>query len=374
MWRRNQHLVAGLLRARPRLRVLFVEPPADPLHALIRRGPPRRGDGLRPGPPLDGVGDGRLWLLQLTKPLPRRLDPHADRRLARGVQRASRRLGMKVGALWVNDPSAAAWLEVTAWPALYDITDDWTAAHRNRAEAERLVANERLLLDRCVEVTVCSPALAERKQGCAPTTLITNGVDLALYRTPAPRPADLPAGRLVVYVGTIHRDRFDVDACAATARALTARGTSTKATVVLVGPALLDAVDDQALRSAGVVVLGPRPFDSVPAYLQHADVLLVPHIVDAFTDSLDPLKLYEYRAVGRPVVSTPVAGFRDSTSALVTTVPAAAFGEAVADVLERTPRGAGLGPVDGDVPTWDTQVTRFGDVLDRLRRPVPTRP
>ena len=30
-----------------------------------------------------------------------------------------------------------------------------------------------------------------------------------------------------------------------------------------------------------------------------------------FTDSLDPIKLYEYQAVGRPVVSTPVAGFRE---------------------------------------------------------------
>ena len=32
VWRRNQHLVAGLLRADPALRVLFVEPAVDPLH------------------------------------------------------------------------------------------------------------------------------------------------------------------------------------------------------------------------------------------------------------------------------------------------------------------------------------------------------
>ena len=34
VWRRNQHLVAGLLRSDPALRVLFVEPPADPTHDL----------------------------------------------------------------------------------------------------------------------------------------------------------------------------------------------------------------------------------------------------------------------------------------------------------------------------------------------------
>ena len=42
------------------------------------------------------------------------------------------------------------------------------------------------------------------------------------------------------------------------------------------------------------------------AYLQHADVLVVPHLVNAFTDSLDPIKLYEYQAVDKPVISTPV--------------------------------------------------------------------
>ncbi len=42
------------------------------------------------------------------------------------------------------------------------------------------------------------------------------------------------------------------------------------------------------------MLLGARPSADVPAYLQHADVLVVPHIVTPFTDSLDPIKLYEY--------------------------------------------------------------------------------
>ena len=47
VWRRNQHLVSRLLAADPDLRVLFVEPPADPLHDLRRRSGVRRGLGLR---------------------------------------------------------------------------------------------------------------------------------------------------------------------------------------------------------------------------------------------------------------------------------------------------------------------------------------
>ena len=57
-----------------------------------------------------------------------------------------------------------------------------------------------------------------------------------------------------------------------------------------------------------MVLLGPRSPDELVGYLQHADALIVPHVVDAFTDSLDPIKLYEYQAVGRPVVSTAGRG------------------------------------------------------------------
>ena len=57
-------------------------------------------------------------------------------------------------------------------------------------------------------------------------------------------------------------------------------------------------------------LLGARPYDDVPAYLQHADVVIVPHVVSPFTESLDPIKAYECVAVGRPTVATPVAGFR----------------------------------------------------------------
>ena len=91
---------------------------------------------------------------------------------------------------------------------------------------------------------------------------------------------------------------------------------------MLVGPVALDAAD-QALSGAGAVLLGPREHTTIPAYLKAADVLVVPHVVTAFTDSLDPIKVYEYLAAERPVVSTPVAGFRELEVGHVAVVPAA---------------------------------------------------
>ena len=45
VWRRNQHLVSRLLAADPDLRVLFVEPPADPLHDVVAGRAPAAASG-----------------------------------------------------------------------------------------------------------------------------------------------------------------------------------------------------------------------------------------------------------------------------------------------------------------------------------------
>ncbi|WP_235535332.1 glycosyltransferase [Oerskovia sp. Root918] len=370
-WRRNQYLVAGLLRADPTLRVLFVEPATDPLHELRRGFLPRPGKGLRRATDLEGVDPDRLWLYQPTKILPRRIDPVVDGRLAALTRRAARRAGLTHPVLWINDPAAANLLDLTSWPALYDVTDDWLAANRTSEELRRLAADERTLLVGCGEVVVCSEHLARSKGADRAVTLITNAVDLDRYRRPVPRPPDLPAGPVALYLGTVHHDRFDVPTLLRTARELDGTGT-----VVLVGPLVdLSTEEVRALRAAGVRLLGSRPWSAVPGYLQHATVLLVPHLVNDFTDSLDPIKLYEYRAVGRPVVATPVAGFRDTTDPQVTVAAAADFASAVREILSAPGTGAEdrLADVAEDVPTWEGQTRRMAEVIERLRSPVPTR-
>lgn len=360
VWRRNQYLVDGLLRADPALRVLFVEPAADPLHDLSARRRPQRALSVR------SVGDtGRLWTMRPLKALPRRLDRRADERLARRIARAAQRLGFHGPALWINDPGQAALADVTGWRTLYDITDDWLAADRPPRERERLQSGEHALLAHAAEVVACSPELVRRKSNGRgpdrrPVTLIRNAVDTAAYRRPVSRPADLPAGRTAVYVGTLHTDRLDVDLCVRTAGALGDTGT-----MVLVGPDALDTAASDRLRTAGITLLGARSRDDVVGYLRHADVLMVPHVVDTFTDSLDPIKLYEYQAAGRPVVSTAVAGFRDAADPRITIAEGPAFIRAVTKSLNAS-RGWDAASVP-DLDDWSDRVREMAAVLARLR-------
>lgn len=349
VWRRNQHLVAGLLADDPDLRVLFVEPPADPLHGTLSGRGARRGTGLR------AVRD-RLWALEPTKWLPRVAGPAADATLRGEVRAALRRLGWSRPVLWLNDPRWSGLAERGGWAAtVYDVTDDWLRADRPARELARLERAEAVLLGTCDAVIVCSPALVAAKGARRHVELVPNAVDLPAYDDPGPRPADLPPGPTAVYVGTLHEDRLDVGLTCELAAVMAGLGGH----LVLVGPDALGSASDARLTGAvGLVRLGARPREAVPSYLTSATVLVVPHVVDDFTDSLDPIKAYEYLAARRPVVTTPVAGFRELAGPGMLVAAPADLPAALAEAVRHPPEVPPVG-----VPGWAERSAHVARVL-----------
>jgi glycosyltransferase involved in cell wall biosynthesis/GT2 family glycosyltransferase len=350
VWRRNQFVVRELT-ARPdvRTRVLFVEPPNDVVHNLRRKQPlgvlrPR----LRTAEALPGV-----VLFQPVKWLPRAFGGFADRSLRQQVRRAANEAGFEHPTLWINDSVYVELAEHVTWPVLYDITDDWTREQVSRRETTRRLDREHRLLARAGSVVVCSPELAVDRGRTRPVALIPNAVDTDHFQRPRPRPGDLPAGPTSVYVGSIQRERFDTALVADLARSLP------NLQIVLIGPASLTDHEQQVLNSfANVHLFGPRPHQDVPAYLQHADVVIVPHVVTPFTESLDPIKAYECLASGRPTVSTPVAGFRDLPAPIVI-ADALHFVDAVRDSIGTWQPSM---PAT-NVPSWATRACAFADEL-----------
>ena len=137
-----------------------------------------------------------------------------------------------------------------------------------------------------------------------PVTLLGNGVEWEHFAAPRPEPADLaglPRPR-VGYVGLLsHFLDFEV------LEAI--RASLNGGTLVLIGPgspATSDAVGELA-RRPGVAVLGPRPYDDLPAYCQGLDAGVIPFRAKVpYVQGINPNKVYQYLASGLPVVTTPV--------------------------------------------------------------------
>jgi glycosyltransferase involved in cell wall biosynthesis len=330
VWRRNQHLAAGLADTRAVESVLYVEPPAGGLAVRPRRRRPWAGVEV------------------VTPPL---LVPRAHggyRVLAAWLRRAVR--GADV--LWVNDPVAGSGALAAGLPALYDVTDDWRSMPQPAKQRARIVAAEDDLAG-AARTVVCSEVLAGRwrERYGVDAAVVRNGVDAAAVRRAVPRPlAGCPPH--LVYVGTLHANRIDT----ALVAALTKTGT-----VHLVGPDHLEPDTRRLLVSAGVRLHGAVPFEQVPSWLVSADVLLCPHVVDDFTLSLDAIKAHEYLATGRPVVATPTSGFQSITAPGLVVVSADRFAGAV---RAATPAGRPY----SRMPTgsWRERVDEFAALLESV--------
>ena len=174
--------------------------------------------------------------------------------------------------LWINDVTYAPLIAQTGWPSLYDVTDDWLLAPAPPRERERLRRLDELALAQADEVVVCSPALAASRGAKRTVTLIPNGVDVEHFRRPRPRPADLPAAPTAVYWGR----------CTTLASTSSSSSSSPmlcrELNLVFVGPNSLGAASHgcwKRFRTSSCSGRGRTA--TLPAYLQHADVVIVPH-------------------------------------------------------------------------------------------------
>lgn len=70
----------------------------------------------------------------------------------------------------------------------------------------------------------------------------------------------------------------------------------------------LSRVRTEGLKFKNIYFLGQIKYQDYPYYLNLFDIGIVPHKIDKFTASMNPMKFYEYLAVGLPIISTKVAG------------------------------------------------------------------
>ncbi|WP_138754954.1 glycosyltransferase [Paenibacillus sinopodophylli] len=59
--------------------------------------------------------------------------------------------------------------------------------------------------------------------------------------------------------------------------------------------------------SDNVHVLGPKPYKELKNYTNHFDALIIPFIVNQLTNSVSPVKFFEYCAIGKPIITTSIA-------------------------------------------------------------------
>jgi glycosyltransferase involved in cell wall biosynthesis len=164
---------------------------------------------------------------------------------------------------------------------------------------------EQRLLERVNLVVCTSNALYERFHRTHPTYLLTHGVDVALFTSPPahehPRMKKIPAPR-VGYFGSFDQ-RSDTELLGAVAAALP------QVSFVVTGP--VQGRFPELRRLPNFHFTGPVPYAELPEVVGGWEACLLPYRLNALTANINPLKLKEYLACGKPVIATPLPEVRE---------------------------------------------------------------
>ncbi len=182
-----------------------------------------------------------------------------------------------------------------------DLIDDQRNFEMSPAYRPRIVASYEATLPLCdLTFTNCAAQVEAFADLTRRIHVVPNGTELPPAE-PGPLPPALAAlsHPIAGYVGNL-RDRIDWGLLRATALAMP------QVNFAIVGggarredAALLDDLPN-------VTFTGVVPYEQVQACIRCFDVALVPHLRNALTASMNPLKVYNYFAADRPIVSTEV--------------------------------------------------------------------
>ncbi len=220
------------------------------------------------------------------------------------------------------------------------------------------------MLELADTVTVASSVLAE--QIARPTLMLPNGADLvALDQADGRDWRSTHSGHWVGFVGAFEY-WVDFELVLRVARRMR------NVNFLLVGGGRLFPLINQAVERSGlknVYLTGALPYDQAMNHMAAMDVCLVPFTqADAVSDGSCPLKLFEYAALRKPVVSTPITEVERLGQGWVSFgYDAADFADAIDHFLADPPRAAEAGAIGREqverIYNWPKLAARFMEMV-----------
>jgi len=278
--------------------------------------------GLRPPAPKDIGRILRRFAFQFTQPtaapkqmltvhtpllyLPLPKNPLANRingwLLHRTITQWMKRHQIHRPIVWMGVPSPVALEAIKGIEGrfiVYDCLDNFSLFHQ---DAPYIVETERQIVSRAQIVFATATELLERMKLLNPRTyLLPNAADyehFAISHLPPPREMASLRKPILGYIGEMaHWFDFDLVYDVALQHP--------NWNIVLIGLVHTNPAHE-LFRLPNVFRLGRKLYTELPAYLRCFDVCLLPFKINALTSAVNPVKLYEYLAAGKPVVSTPM--------------------------------------------------------------------
>jgi glycosyltransferase involved in cell wall biosynthesis len=182
---------------------------------------------------------------------------------------------------------------------IYDLLDDWETDLGAGWFSSKVEGEIACLADKLVAT---APSLMDHLKQLTgrPVVFLPNAVNLRMFSPDRQfiQPVDYPAGDWsIIYTGSLYGNWFDWDLLVKIARRYP------EAAVVIIG----DYLGQCPVDLPNLHFLGLKAHQELPAYLACSSVAIIPWKINHITAATNPLKLYEYLAMGKPVVAPDLA-------------------------------------------------------------------
>lgn len=200
-------------------------------------------------------------------------------------------------------------------PLHLDLLDNWLEHEAFKSFRDEAAASYINLFKYATSITANSESTLNLAytHGRRDAVLLPNGCDPERFTSKSTASGQPTVG----YIGKIGR-RLDVSLIKNTVQS------NPHWKFIFAGPVLDREVGTALARCANVVMLGDVHYSKIPALLQTFDIGWVPHGVSKGQVGGDAIKIYEYRAAGLPVITSPIIGTRERPMPGVTVADAKA--------------------------------------------------
>ncbi len=363
----NQTWNHVLRRLARRNRVLYVPPPLERTEVFGNRFAPGGGSG--------GLHhrEHHLYVYRYPRLLPNFYRPalltrSIEAMRIRALRKILRSLGAKRPILYLLHPKFRNYIGAFDEKlVLYHVLDEYSGYLG--ANRKRLGREETLLLDEADLILCASHALAESKAAEGRDVhFVPNGVDYDLISPAAagggtipPDLAHLPSPR-AGYLGRIC-DKLDFRLLLDVARLLPGVSFCFAGPVHLVTGENREIFDRWA-ELPNVHLLGSKSIEDLPAVLGAFDVGLMPYEMTEEGKQRYPLKLHEYLAAGKPVVSVPLPCFEGFHDLVRTGRDPGEWASAIREALDdRSPASVARRMEVAERHDWERIVFRIDELI-----------
>lgn len=282
------------------------------------------------------------------------------------VKRIVNELGFKKPIVWVFWPTAVEMIgHFSEKLVVYHEADEMTLIPYGTG----IVLNkmeQRMLKKSDLVITCSEEVYRKKKQLCKNIINIPNGIDLKIFSNvlkgsfSIPKDLDSIKHPRIGFSGVIDR-RFDFNLIKKIA------SFSPDMNIVLIGPHYISISKLENIKN--VHYLGMKPPELVPLYIKHFDVCIIPYLRNEYVKSLSPLKMMEYFAMGKPIVSVPITGIEEHLGLLYVAKDENEFIEAIRLVLkEENPSLGDQRKRVAGMNTWENKVQAISSVIEEVLR------